>query len=140
MTQPPAPNRLDRDFAPGKAGERWVGDITYVPTLEGWLYLAAVLDLGTRKIVGWAMAAQMKVDLVLDALRMALLQRGAAGVAFKKVRLIHHSDQGTQYASDDYQQLLEPHGLQVSMSAKGDCYDTPGAPQWRVFGQRSKPN
>ena len=81
MTQQPAPNRLDRDFAPGKAGERWVGDITYVPTLEGWLYLAAVLDLGTRKIVGWAMAAQMKVDLVLDALRMALLQRGASGVA-----------------------------------------------------------
>jgi putative transposase len=123
MTQKPAPNRLDRDFSSGRAGERWVSDITYVPTRQGWLYLAAVLDLGTRKIVGWALAAQMKASLVLDALRMALSQRGAAPEKLEQVGLIHHSDQGTQYASDDYQQLLEQHGLQVSMSAKGDCYD-----------------
>jgi len=123
MTQRPAPNRLERDFSTGNAGERWVGDITYVPTREGWLYLAAVLDLGTRKIVGWAMAAQMKASLVLDALRMALAQRAQAPEKLEGPGLIHHSDQGTQYASDDYQQLLEQHGLQVSMSAQGDCYD-----------------
>jgi putative transposase len=120
MTQRPAPNRLNRHFAPGRANRRWTGDITYVPTDEGWLYLAAVLDLGTRRIVGWAMTTQMKTTLVLDALRMALSRRGAAG---DDATLLHHSDQGSQYASDDYQQLLEQHGLEVSMSAKGDCYD-----------------
>lgn len=126
MTQRPAANVLERDFTPGRAGERWAGDITYVPTREGWLYLAAVLDLGTRKIVGWAMAAHMKTQLVADALRMALTRRGQRcreTQAFRGRRLIHHSDRGVQYASDDYQQLLEQHGLQVSMSAKGDCYD-----------------
>ena len=121
-TQAPAPNLLDRDFAPGRADERWAGDITYVPTRQGWLYLAAVLDLGTRKIVGWAMASHMKTNLVLDALRMALMRRGEP-LPGQKAPWIHHSDQGTQYASDDYQLLLEQHGLTVSMSGKGDCYD-----------------
>ena len=122
MVQHPAPNRLGRNFAPGKANQRWVGDITYVATGEGWLYLAAVLDLGTRKIVGWSMAAHMKTTLVLDALRMALTRRSRP-LPGEKIERIHHSDQGSQYASDDYQQLLEEHGLEASMSAKGDCYD-----------------
>jgi putative transposase len=127
-TQRAAPNLLKRDFAVGPVNRRWVSDITYVPTAEGWLYLAAVLDLGCRKIVGWAMAADMKVNLVLDALRMALAgrpQQGAtrAGTLPGAAALLHHSDQGSQYASDDYQQLLAAHGVQVSMSARGDCYD-----------------
>lgn len=120
MTRRPAPNLLDRDFAPGVPGRRWVSDITCVPTGEGWLYLAAVLDLGCRKVVGWAMDASMKTKLTLDALRMALSRRtGAAGPA----GLIHHSDRGVQYASDDYRRLLETHGVRQSMSGKGDCYD-----------------
>jgi len=122
MVQRPAPNLLGRDFAPGGANRRWVGDITYVATNEGWLYLAAVLDLGTRRIVGWSMAAHMRTSLVLDALRMALTRRSRP-LPGEKIKLIHHSDQGSQYASDDYQQLLERHGLEASMSAKGDCYD-----------------
>ena len=119
MTHQPAPNLLERHFTPGKAGERWVSDITYVPTHEGWLYLAAVLDLGTRKIVGWAMAAEMKAGLALDALRMALTRRGPG----RAEQLLHHSDRGVQYASDDYQRLLEDQRIRVSMSGKGDCYD-----------------
>jgi transposase InsO family protein len=121
-TQQPAPNLLARDFAPGSPDQRWVSDITYVPTQEGWLYLAAVLDLGCRKVVGWAMDAQMKTTLVLDALRMALARRKQA-CSPAGAELIHHSDQGVQYASDDYQQLLDQQGLRVSMSGKGDCYD-----------------
>ena len=131
-TQMPAPNRLDRNFAPSalqSTGRRWASDITYVPTGEGWMYLAAVLDLGTRKIVGWAMAAHMKTTLVLDALRMALMRRCQSlptEVGLRpgaQAQWIHHSDRGTQYASDDYQQLLKQHGLTVSMSGKGNCYD-----------------
>lgn len=119
QTQAPAPNLLQRDFAPGQANRRWVSDITYIPTDEGWLYLAAVLDLGCRKVVGWAMDATMKATLSLDALKMALARRGPLGV----MALIHHSDRGVQYACDDYQQLLEAHSVQVSMSGQGDCYD-----------------
>jgi putative transposase len=116
--QPVAPNVLARDFSAASADRTWVADITYVPTDEGWLYLAAVLDCFSRKVVGWAMAEHMQVDLVADALRMALAHRRPDGR-----KLLHHSDRGAQYASDDYQHLLARHGITCSMSGRGDCYD-----------------
>ena len=115
--QPVADNVLGRDFAAGLPDCKWAADITYVPTAEGWLYVAAVLDLCSRKVVGWSMADHMKTDLVADALRMALARRSPAG------GLLHHSDRGVQYASDDYQHLLEQNGIECSMSGRGDCYD-----------------
>jgi len=94
-----------------------VGDITYIPTKEGWLYLAAVLDIYSRKVVGWAMDKHMEQELVAEALQMATAHRQPAqGV-------LHHSDRGSQYAAHDYQQLLDAHKMTVSMSRKGDCYD-----------------
>ena len=92
-------------------------DITYVDTDEGWLYVAGVIDLCSRKIVGWAMADHLRTDLVSDALRMALACRDP------KEGLLHHSDRGVQYASEDYRQMLAKHGIEVSMSNKGDCWD-----------------
>lgn len=115
--QPVSDNTLDRNFAARMPDRKWVADITYVPTAQGWLYLAAVLDLFSRKIVGWSMADHMKTDLVSDALQMALGRRDP------KQGLLHHSDRGVQYASDEYQKLLADHGIQVSMSGKGDCWD-----------------
>jgi transposase InsO family protein len=115
--QPVADNLLQRDFGAKAPDRKWVADITYVPTGQGWFYLAAVLDCFSRKIVGWAMDDQMPTDLVSDALKMALHQRRPAG------NLIHHSDRGVQYASEDYQQLLARHGITVSMSGRGNCYD-----------------
>ncbi len=116
---PIAPNRLGRAFdVNGVALNRvWVGDITYIPTREGVLYLATVLDLGSRRCVGWAMRDTMEAELVLAALRMA---RGARRPA---PGLIFHSDRGSQYASEDYRQELAAHGMIASMSGKGDCYD-----------------
>ncbi len=94
-----------------------MGDITYLRTREGWLYLAAVLDIYSRKVVGWAMDKHMEQDLVSSALRMATThRRPGEGV-------LHHSDRGSQYAAHDYQQLLDAHKMTVSMSRKGDCYD-----------------
>ena len=112
---PIAPNVLDRQFAAGAGTPAWISDITYVPTQEGWLYLAAIMDLRTRRIVGWAMADHMRVDLVLDALSMALA-RG-------KPPLLHHSDRGTQYACQDYRHLLAANDITCSMSRTGNCYD-----------------
>ena len=115
--QPVAGNLLDRQFAAPLPNKKWVVDITYIPTDEGWLYLAGVLDLYSRKIVGWSMAEHMETALVSGALQMALLHRQpGAG-------LMHHSDRGVQYASEDYRRLLDLHGIQASMSAKGDCWD-----------------
>ena len=115
--QPVAKNLLDRQFQASGPDRKWVADITYIPTDEGWLYLAGVLDCFSRKIVGWSMADHMETLLASDALQMALLRRQCpAG-------LLHHSDRGVQYASDDYQHLLQSHGLTVSMSGKGDCWD-----------------
>lgn len=119
--KPVARNLLDRDFEASGPDRKWVADITYVATDEGWLYLAGVLDCFSRKVVGWSMADHLETSLVSEALRMALTQRehpmqGGAG-------LLHHSDRGVQYASDDYQHLLESHGLTASMSGKGDCWD-----------------
>lgn len=112
-----APNRLERAFAAEAPNRKWTCDITYVPTDQGWLYLAVVMDLFSRKIVGYSMADHLRVDLVREALSMALFTRRP------EPGLLHHSDRGVQYASDDYQRLLERHDIQCSMSRRGNCYD-----------------
>lgn len=114
---PVADNVLARQFTPPTLNQAWVSDLTYVPTGEGWLYLAAVMDLASRRIVGWAMDTTLATALPLRALQMALQDRQpAAG-------LVHHSDRGSQYASAEYQALLAQHGLVPSMSRKGNCWD-----------------
>jgi len=114
---PIAGNVLDRDFTASAPNQKWVCDITYIPTGEGWLYLAAVIDLFSRKVVGWSMADHLRVDLVKDALSMAIQNRNpAAG-------LLHHSDRGVQYACGEYQQLLDEQKFVCSMSRTGNCYD-----------------
>jgi putative transposase len=115
--QPIAPNLLNRDFGAELPNRKWCCDITYIPTGEGFLYLAAVIDLCSRRIVGWSMADHLRTGLCLGALEMALRSRKPG------VDLIHHSDRGIQYASDDYARVLQAHGVQVSMSRKGDRYD-----------------
>jgi putative transposase len=114
---PIAPNTLDRQFEQSKPDQAWAADITYIPTAEGWLYLAAVIDLCSRKIVGWATADHLRAELTTEALRRALRQRRPTG------ELLHHSDRGVQYACDDYQALLAQQGLTCSMSRTGNCYD-----------------
>ena len=103
-TLPVAPNRLKQDFTATVPNQRWVGDITYLRTGEGWLYLAVILDLYSRKVVGWSLSARLQRDLVMEALRMALGRRTPAP------GLIHHSDRGSQYASNDFQNLLRDEG------------------------------
>jgi transposase InsO family protein len=115
--QPVAPNVLGRQFEAPAPDRKWAVDITYVPTGEGWLYLAGVVDLCSRKVVGWSMADHMRTDLVADALRMAIARRRPGE------GLLHHSDRGVQYASEDYQHLLRSHGIECSMSGRGDCWD-----------------
>jgi len=113
----PAPNLVARDFAAPTTNRLWVGDITYVPTQEGWLYLAVLLDAHSRRVVGWAMAEHLRAELALDALTMALTaRRPGAG-------LIHHTDRGCQYTAAAYQEALAALGLTASMSRSGDCYD-----------------
>ncbi|WP_155401065.1 IS3 family transposase, partial [Aliarcobacter butzleri] len=114
---PIAPNILNRDFYASKVDEKYVGDITYIPTSEGWLYLATVIDLYSRKIVGWSMDETMKVSLVNDALKMALISRNP------DKGLIWHTDRGSQYASYEHKDLLKRHGIIQSMSRKGNCHD-----------------
>ncbi len=115
--RPVAENVLGRDFAAGLPDRKWAADITYVPTGGGWLYLAAVIDLCSRKVVGWSMADHMRTDLVADALKMAVARRRPGE------GLLHHSDRGSQYASDGYRHLLQSHGIACSMSGRGDCWD-----------------
>lgn len=115
--QPIAPNLLARDFAASKANEKWVSDITYIQTTEGWLYLAMMIDLFSRKVVGWSMSETIDAKLVCDALSMALWRR-----KFPK-GVIVHSDRGSQYASNAFRELLAKHKLVQSMSRKGDCWD-----------------
>jgi putative transposase len=117
--EPIAPNLLGRQFAVDGIGINrvWVADLTYIPTREGTLYLATVLDLGSRACVGWAMRNHMETELVLSALRMARDARQPAP------GLLHHSDRGSQYAAADYRKELEVHGMIASMSGKGNCYD-----------------
>jgi len=125
-THPVAPNLLKRDFKADRSGHKWLADITYIPTLMGWLYLAVVMDLYTRRIVGWAMSDRMTDPLVLDALDMALRQHPPSP------GLIHHSDQGSQYTGRAYQELLKSHAIQVSMNGVGSWYDN--APMESFFG------
>ena len=116
-TLPVAPNRLEQNFATERPDQVWTADITYVATAEGWLYLAIVLDLYTRQIVGWAMRERMTKELVIDALRMAWFRRRPPP------GLIHHSDRGSQYCSHDFQKQLVAYGMLASMSRKGNCWD-----------------
>lgn len=114
---PVAANILQRDFTADTPNRKWLGDISYIDTAEGFLYLASLEDVFSRKIVGWAMDEQMETRLVEQALRMALVRRQPGE------GLLHHSDQGSQYASDAYRALLEAQHITVSMSATGNCYD-----------------
>ncbi|HUK55920.1 MAG TPA: IS3 family transposase [Nitrospiria bacterium] len=116
-SDPPAPNHLDRQFAVAVPNRIWAGDITFIPTRRGWLYLAVLLDLYSRRVVGWAMSERPDGQLVLDALAMAIAHRRPSP------GLIHHTDQGIQYASRLYRSRLQMQGMQPSMSRKGNCYD-----------------
>jgi transposase InsO family protein len=114
---PVAPNLLDQDFSAENRDQKWGSDISYIWTREGWLYLAVVIDLFARRVVGWAVADRLHQELALTALRKALIMRRPAP------GLIHHADRGSQYCSADYQAELRKHGLLISMSGKGNCYD-----------------
>lgn len=114
---PIAPNVLKRQFTSDAPNKAWVTDITYIQTGEGWLYLAAILDLYSRRVVGWAMDANMETSLVMNALQMALHQRQPPR------QLTHHSDRGSQYASTAYREALKQQGIEASMSRKGNCWD-----------------
>jgi transposase InsO family protein len=121
---PVAPNRLDRNFMPSAPNRVWTSDITYLWTGEGWLYLAIVLDLFNREVVGWSLKPRMKADIVTDALTMAWFRRKpAAG-------LVHHSDRGSQYASHAFQAQLKEYGMVCSMSRKGNCWDNAPTESW----------
>ncbi|MCY9670370.1 IS3 family transposase [Paenibacillus alginolyticus] len=115
--EPIAPNVLEQDFSATKPNEKWVADITYIPCREGKLYLASVMDLYTKQIVGWKLSDSMTTDLVLDALKQAYRAKKP------KKNLIHHSDRGAQYASSDYRKQLKTYRMRASMSRKGNCYD-----------------
>ncbi|HCA9575776.1 TPA: IS3 family transposase, partial [Klebsiella pneumoniae] len=112
-----SPNRLQRQFNPDAPDERWVTDITYISTHEGWLYLAVVVDLFSRKIIGWSMQSRMTKDIVLNALLMAVWRRNP------EKQVLVHSDQGSQYTSHEWQSFLKSHGLEGSMSRRGNCHD-----------------
>lgn len=114
---PAAPNLLDQNFTADSPNRIWVGDITFIPTRKGWLYLAVQLDLFSRKIVGWSMSERINQQLVIDALIMAIKQRNPGP------GLIHHSDQGIQYTGTSYQKILKTYDMLASMSRKGNCYD-----------------
>ena len=116
-SHPVADNLLEQDFTAEGPNQRWASDITYISTNQGWLYLAVVMDLYSRRIVGWSMSRWISRHLVIDALNMAISQR------FPEGELIHHSDRGSQYTSDDFRDELDKHGIQCSMSARGNCYD-----------------
>ncbi len=134
---PVAPNRLNRDFTPSAPNQTWTSDITYLWTDEGWLYLAIVLDLFNREVVGWSLQPRITADIVTDALTMAWFRRKPAG------GLIHHSDRGSQYASHAFQNELKAYGMVCSMSRKGNCWDNAPTESWfnsfkneRVHGLR----
>jgi transposase InsO family protein len=117
-TATPAPNLVQRQFAVDAVNQLWVTDLTYLRTAEGWLYLAAILDAHSRRVVGWAMADHLRTELALEALAMALsARRPSSG------ELVHHSDRGSQYTAAAYQAQLRAHGIRCSMSRKGDCLD-----------------
>jgi transposase InsO family protein len=127
-SHPVAPNLLQRDFTATEPNTKWVTDITYIPTTQGWLYLAVILDLYSRAVVGWSMSACCDEELVAKTLQMALARRRP------KAGLLHHSDRGCQYTSRAYRQRLEQAGMVVSMSRKGNCWDN--AAMESFFGSR----
>ena len=114
---PVAPNLLKQSFEVSRPDTVWLGDITYIPTDEGWLYLAVLMDLASRRVVGWSMSESITGELTLAALDMALDRRRPGG------GLVHHSDRGSQYACEDYRNALEARGIKRSMSRRGNCYD-----------------
>ncbi len=116
-THPPAPNLVERRFSVARLDHLWVGDMTYIPTWEGWLYLAVLLDACSRRVVGWAMAEQLRTTLVDDALVMALTRRRP------EPDLVHHTDRGSQYTAAAYRSQLAARGVTCSMSRTGDCLD-----------------
>ncbi len=116
-SHPIAANLIDQDFTAKAPNQLWASDITYIPTHQGWLYLAVVMDLYSRRIVGWSMSRRMNRHLVIDALSMAVGARQPEG------GLIHHSDRGSQYTSDDFREALDQQGIRCSMSGRGNCYD-----------------
>ena len=113
----PASNVLDRQFKAERPNQKWIADFTYIWTVEGWLYVAAVIDLFSRRVVGWSMKAEMNAQLVADALVMAIWRRG------KPDALLHHSDQGSQYTSQHFQTLMSDNGVTCSMSRSGNVWD-----------------
>lgn len=121
---PVAPNLLQQNFSASRPNEKWVSDITYIWTGEGWLYLAVVMDLYSRMVVGWSMSERMTSQLVMDALQMAIWRRK------KPQGVIIHSDRGSQYCSHDYQKLLAENNFICSMSKRGDCYDNASMESW----------
>jgi transposase InsO family protein len=123
---PVAPNGLARNFTADRPDQVWLADISYLPTDEGWLYLAAIKDLATREILGWSMADHLRAELCLDALVMALQRHGPPPRG-----LLHHSDRGVQYAAEPYRAVLERHGITQSMSRRGNCLDN--APMESLF-------
>ena len=124
---PIAPNLVDRNFTAAAPNKVWVGDITYIPTDEGWLFLAVVIDLFSRRVVGWSLRDHMRCELVIDALKMAWFQRCPES----KTALIFHSDRGSQYASHEYSEVLKERRITASMSRKGNCWDN--APSETLF-------
>lgn len=136
---PIAPNLLNRNFAVAAPNQAWIGDITYIPTHEGWLFLAVVIDLFSRRVVGWSMQPEMRSNLVIDALQMAWFRRAPD----KSTGRIFHSDRGSQYASHEFSRVLQQYGITASMSRKGDCWDNPPSEALfaslkveRIHGQR----
>jgi transposase InsO family protein len=121
---PVAPNLLQQNFHTDRPNQAWVSDITYIATDEGWLYLAVVLDLYSRHVIGWSMSERMTAALVCNALSMAVFAR------HRPQGVIVHSDRGSQYCSQDYQRLISDHRLRCSMSKKGDCYDNAAMESW----------
>jgi len=124
---PIAPNLLNRNFTAAAPNQAWTGDITYIPTGEGWLFLAVVIDLFSRRVVGWSMQPEMRSSLVIDALEMARFRRAPDN----STRRIFHSDRGSQYASHEFSQVLQACGIAASMSRKGNCWDN--APSEALF-------
>ena len=135
-TQPVAVNVLNREFTAKKRNQKWVADSTYIATLEGWLYLAAVIDLFTRKVVGWSMSERIDSRLVVDALEMAVSRELPASSRLAGAGLVAHSDRGVQYASEHSQGVLTQHDIECRMSRKGNCWDN--APAESFFATLKK--
>jgi len=128
------PNHLNREFTADAPNQRWAADITYIKTAEGWLYLAVVMELYSKAIVGWSMSHRITRDIVLKALLMAISSRKPES------GLLHHSDRGSQYASGDFQSLLTEHGIECSMSGAGNCYDNAVVESWFGLLKRERVN